>query len=124
MSRSSQPLALLLEDEMPIAIDVAMALGKGGFRVITCGRCAEAERWLEASWPDVAVIDVALPDGSSANVASTLIKREIPFLIHAGCHQQTGHLDSVFQAGTWIRRPAEPLDLAALARNLVGLDTI
>jgi hypothetical protein len=44
--------------------------------------CESAEEWLNLHSPDVAIIDVRLQDGSSAQLAKKLCGREIPFVVY------------------------------------------
>lgn len=59
-------VALVLEDEALIAMDVGEALAEKGFFVATAISNEAARRWLaDNPPPDVAIIDVGLTDGPS-----------------------------------------------------------
>jgi DNA-binding response OmpR family regulator len=120
---SSKPFALLLEDELLIAVDVEMALNQAGFSVVTFSKCSGAEKWLRRHSPRVAVIDVSLLDGSCETAASTLLERNIPVLVHTARRQQAGDVAPVFSAGMWLEKPADVEQIAALATKLSGLVT-
>lgn len=116
-----RPVALLLEDELLIAMDVEMALGQAGFSAVTFSKCSGAEEWLKRHSPRLAVIDISLLDGSCTGVATTLTKREIPFLVHTDRHQDAGDVDPVFDSGKWLGKPATLEDIASAATKLSGL---
>ena len=116
-----RPVALLLEDELLIAVDVDVALSQAGFSVITFSKCLGAEEWLHRHSPRIAVIDVSLLDGSCRTVASTLIERSIPFLVHTVRRQHADDIDPVFNAGMWFGKPAELENIATAARKLSGI---
>ena len=115
-----KPVALLLEDELLIAMDVEMALSQAGFSVVTFSKCLGAEEWLLRHSPRIAVVDVSLLDGSCKTVASTLIERKIPFLVHTVRRRHADDIDPVFNAGMWFGKPAELENLATAARKLSG----
>ena len=116
-----KPVALLLEDELLIAVDVEMALNQAGFSVVTFSKCLGAEEWLLRHSPRIAVIDVSVLDGSCKTAASTLIERNIPFLVHTVRPQHAHDVDPIFNAGMWFGKPAELENIATAARKLSGI---
>ena len=116
-----KPVALLLEDELLIAVDVEMVLSQAGFSVVTFSKCLGAKEWLQRHSPRIAVIDVSLLDGSCRTVASTLIERSIPFLVHSVRRQHADDIDPVFNDGMWFGKPAVLENIATAARRLSGI---
>jgi DNA-binding NtrC family response regulator len=94
-------VALLLEDEALIAMDVEQALESAGFSVTTALTCSAAEEWLRTTRPDVAVVDIRLMDGSSEG---------IPFVIHSG-GSPAHYAETPFASGAWIGKPASRQEL-------------
>ena len=92
-------LALVLEDEPLIAMDLEATLENAGFTVVTQMTCAEAQAWLAAHRPVVAVVDVQLRDGSSIDIAGKLDKIGVPFIVHSGEHPS--QLEPPFDRGVW-----------------------
>lgn len=76
---------LVVEDEVLIAMEVGELLSDRGATVL--GPASSAWRALaliRECLPDVAVLDVELPDGTAAPVAEMLRTRGIPFVVVTG----------------------------------------
>jgi DNA-binding response OmpR family regulator len=121
LEKLTSPIALQLEDEALIALDVEMTLTREGFSVVTFSRCEDAEQWLETNTPHVAIIDVELSDGPSIAAVAILIERNTPFIVHSGDTETSPYRDTVFEAGVWIGKPAPTENIVATARKMVGL---
>ncbi|MEO6014238.1 MAG: response regulator [Devosia sp.] len=121
MNRSQPPVALLLEDEPLIAMDVESTLQDGGFDVVTFATCSEAEAWLEHNHPAIAVVDITLRDGPCTEAVQELVRRNIPFIVHSGDMDRSALPDLAFDAGTWMSKPSSSDALMTTARNLAGL---
>lgn len=120
---TNKPLALLLEDELLIAVDVEMAFSQAGFSVVIFSRCTGAEEWLQRNTPRVAVIDVSLIDGPCTKAATLLVERNVPFLVHTARRRPADDVAPVFNAGTWLEKPADVEQIAAVVTKLSGLVT-
>jgi ActR/RegA family two-component response regulator len=118
MTRSTSPLALLLEDEGLIALDVEYSLEIAGFRVTTLRSRQAAEDWLSQNEPRLAVIDILLQDGPSHRVAEMLVDKRIPFLVHSGDLAQI-HEGTPLAQGEWISKPAKSDDIADWAMRII-----
>ena len=70
---------LIVDSYEDVVTDAGLSVG-GSF-----ASCKSAEEWLSVHNPDVAILDVTLQDGSSAQLAKMLCGREIPFLVVSGC---------------------------------------
>jgi CheY-like chemotaxis protein len=82
--------ALLVEDQLVIALDAEALLAECGFAgVDTAATSAEALRTLAATNPDIAVLDINLGSGTSFAVAEELERRRIPFVFATGYGDQT-----------------------------------
>lgn len=111
-------VALLLKDELLIAMDVEMSLEAAGFDVTTVVSCTEALEWLAVCRPHVVIVDIILRDGPCHAVVEQLVA---PFLVHSGDHPKM-HADTVLSKGVWIGKPSEGADLVAAARDLVAAE--
>ena len=111
-------IALLLEDEPLIAMDLEMTLAAAGFEVSTVMSCAEANSWLEQRTPDVVVVDIELRDGSCTDVVARLVEANIPFVVHTGEHPAL-HAGTPFSRGAWVGKPAAPEALVQAVRDVV-----
>ncbi|MDT8341865.1 MAG: sigma-54 dependent transcriptional regulator [Longimicrobiales bacterium] len=63
---------LVVDDDRLIREILAERLERKGYRVIRAGDLAEARRAVEKSTPDVAILDVKLPDGEGTELLPTL----------------------------------------------------
>jgi DNA-binding response OmpR family regulator len=102
---NGRPLVLVLEDEALIALNLQDDLQDVGYDVAgpftTCGA---AQEWLQTETPDTAILDAALKDGPCREVALELSRREVPFLIYSG-HHEDRQLLSDFHPVAWIEKP-------------------
>ena len=100
-------VALVLEDEALIALDVGDALAAKGFFVATASSLAAASRWLaDNPLPDVAVIDVNLSDGPSHVIAFSLVSKGVPLVVHSGRPGPRLPEDEAFAKAVWINKPS------------------
>ena len=84
--------------------------------------CAAALEWLQTATPDMAILDAALKDGPCREIALELTRREVPFLIYSGYHEDR-QLLAEFPHVTWIEKPAPSSVLVeACQQLLVGCD--
>jgi DNA-binding response OmpR family regulator len=118
-----KPLALVLEDEALIALDLQDELQDAGYEVAgPFTTCAAALEWLRTQTPDIAILDAALKDGPCREIALELSRREVPFLIYSG-HHEDRQLLAEFDHVTWIEKPVPPSVLVqACQQLLVGCD--
>jgi two-component SAPR family response regulator len=75
--------------------------------------------WLSIYSPDVAIIDIKLQDGSSAELAKKLCDRKIPFLAVSGYPADDGS-DEVFQSAPWVAKPVTPDSLQLALRSILA----
>ena len=118
MARNAS-VALLLEDEPLISIDVEDTLEEAGFAVTTVMSCRDAGDWLNTCRPDVAIVDIELKDGPCHSIVERLIEADVPFIVHSGEHVST-YVGTPFAHGLWLSKPADPGALADAARALIA----
>lgn len=112
-------LALVLEDEPLIAIDIEQLLDAAGFEVTSIATCAQANTWLQTHRPDVAIVDIELKDGSCHQVVAGLNQQHVPFVVHSG-DVPALHRDTPFARGAWVTKPTGPEDLIAAIHEAMG----
>ena len=108
-------VALLLEDEPLISMDLEQTLQGAGFDVTTVISCAEAEECLAAHQPDIVIVEIRLRD----RVVQRLIEAHIPFVVHSGDHPSE-HSGTPFEHGAWVAKPAAPDDLIGATKALLA----
>jgi DNA-binding response OmpR family regulator len=116
---SNASVALLLEDEPLIALDLEQMLEGAGFDVATVMSCKDADDWLSLCRPDIVIVDIVLRDGRSDQVVERLIEDGIPFIVHSGDHPGM-HVGTAFANGRWVNKPAAPDELVNAARELIN----
>ena len=117
--RTNAAVALLLEDEPLISMDLEQTLGSAGFDVTTVMSCEEAKEWLEICRPDIVIVDIMLRDGPSDEVVECLVEDEIPFIVHSGDHPNQ-HVGTPFAHGRWVSKHADTDELIDAALMLLA----
>ncbi|MFY8196470.1 response regulator [Novosphingobium sp. B1] len=69
---SDAPLVLVVEDGLLVAMAIEDALAERGLQVVVASTLEAADRVLTQRMPDVALLDLQLPDGLTLNLASVL----------------------------------------------------
>ncbi len=115
----SRPLVLILEDEALIGLNLQDELQDEGYKVAgPFATCAAALSWLQTATPATAILDAALKDGSCREIALELTRREVPFLIYSGYHEDS-QLLAEFQHATWIEKPVPSSVLVEACQQLL-----
>jgi DNA-binding response OmpR family regulator len=115
---NGRPVALVLEDEALIALDLQDELQDAGYEVAgPFTTCAAALEWLRTQTPDTAILDAALKDGPCREIALELARREVPFLIYSGLSEDC-QLLADFHHVPWIEKPAPPAVLVHACQQL------
>jgi DNA-binding response OmpR family regulator len=114
-------LVLLIEDDADYAGIIAETARFDGHHVVVVGTLEGARRFLGRETPDLAILDVMLPDGSGLTLASE-IRRDFPrlpiLMLSAldGLTDVTGGLDA--GADDYVAKPFHPSELRARIRAL------
>ena len=113
--------ALLVEDEVLVAMIAEEALSALGFRSRSVATAADALRAFADHAPQLAVIDVGLPDARGDELARRLrvLSPELPIVMASGYDAEELRAD--FVDDPWVRVVAKPYtesDLADATRAL------
>ncbi|KNY19640.1 helix-turn-helix domain-containing protein [Methylobacterium sp. ARG-1] len=124
MSRMGRkPVVLLAESDAVIGMDLSDALDRAGYCVLgPADTAAEALRLLGQEKPTLAVIDSVLKDGRCTELAHTLHRLNVPFLVHSDRWQEQRLADD-FHGASWLSKPALSADVVISLNDLAGLAT-
>lgn len=112
-----KPRCLIVEDQALIGMSLEAFLEDQGYDVVgPFLRKGPALDWLKSDTPELALLDVMLPDGSSVELAAALKDRGVPFAIYSGLKPDR-HAPE-FSDAPWIEKP---MSRQALARVLAQL---
>jgi two-component SAPR family response regulator len=79
----AQPRVIVLQTELLPNLPLVASIARAGFEVVgPFNRISQALKCLEGDPPDAAILDIALRDGVSFNLARELLRRKIPFLFY------------------------------------------
>lgn len=114
-------VALIVEDQLLIAMDLETILQDAGIVVMGVARSTtEALRMLETRMPDVAVLDVNLGGENSLPVAEALRARGVPYVFATGYNDLTT-LPGDDREGALVRKPYDATEIVeVLSRILAG----
>jgi DNA-binding response OmpR family regulator len=113
-----RPRCLIVEDQALIGMSLEAYLEDAGYDVVgPFMRRAQALAWLETDTPELAVLDVMLPDGSSVDLARELRKRGVPFAIYSGLKPATDTPE--FQGVPWLEKPMSRVALKEVLARLL-----
>ena len=113
------PLVLLVEDEALIALAVSDDLESAGYAVAgPFHRSSDTLDWLDRQTPDVAILDIHLRDGSSAELARMLRNRQVPFIVFSG-DKRDGHGADAFDGARWLSKPVGARQLLETVAELL-----
>jgi DNA-binding response OmpR family regulator len=113
------PRVLLVEDEALIALALADDLEGAGYEVAgPFHRCSDSLDWLGRDTPDIAIIDIHLRDGSSAELARVLRERDVPFLVFSG-ERRDGQVADAFTGARWLSKPVGTRELLETVGSIV-----
>lgn len=112
---------LLLEDEQAIADTLIYALQSEGFEVRHVRLASDALQAFEAGPPDLAVLDVGVPDGSGFDVCRAMRKTsELPIVFLSARHEEIDRvLGLELGADDYVVKPFSPREVVARVRAIL-----
>jgi DNA-binding response OmpR family regulator len=115
-------LILVVEDDPDYADVIAHTLSRDGHEVVTVDQVRRANRFAEQKPPDLAVLDVMLPDGSGLDLCASLRQMDpsLPVLFLSSL-DRTGDVIAGLNAGgdDYLIKPFAPSELLARVRALI-----
>jgi DNA-binding NarL/FixJ family response regulator len=117
----TRPIVLIAEDEANVAMPCAdVVIDTGASVAGPFSSCEAAVEWLSINSPDVAIIDVTLQDGNSAQLAKKLCGREIPFVVVSGSSADSVGIDEIFKSGPRLEKPLASEVLESALRTMLA----
>jgi two-component system, OmpR family, catabolic regulation response regulator CreB len=112
---------LLLEDEQAIADTLLYALQSEGFEVRHVGLVREALSAFELAPPDLAILDVGVPDGNGFDVCRAIRKSsELPIVFLTARHEEIDRvLGLELGADDYVVKPFSPREVCARVRAIL-----
>lgn len=111
-------LALVVEDDHAMQCVLRMILEANGFRVVTAGNCARGERAARSQVPDIAIVDLGLPDQDGVElIKSVRTWSPMPIIVLSARTAEAQRL-AAFEAGAddYVLKPFSSPELIARVR--------
>lgn len=89
----NKKLILVADDDMDYLIQMRMHIESFGFEVITAGSQREAEKIIENTKPDLAILDLMMESDDSGFILSYKMKRkypDVPIILATAVASETG----------------------------------
>lgn len=112
---------LLIEDDKPIAENVALALAREGMSCRHTLLAAEGLELLRAGGYDLAILDVGLPDGNGFDVCRSLrVFSDIPVIFLTARSDEIDRVVGLeIGADDYVLKPFSPRELAARVKTIL-----
>lgn len=116
---------LVVDDEADIAALVEVYLTNEGFRVRKCGTVGEALECVRQTPPDLAVLDVMLPDGDGFTLCQEIRKEHLfpIIMLTAKVEDMDKIMGLTLGADDYITKPFNPLELVARVKTQLRRST-
>ncbi len=126
---SAAATLLLIEDHLPTRAFLADNLSADGFEVLEADCVAEAQRFMKTSFPDLAIVDLGLPDGDGlellrhvreADRVAGCLDPDLPLLVLSGRSTDIDRLRGFDRgADDYVVKPFSYQELRARIRALL-----
>jgi two-component system catabolic regulation response regulator CreB len=112
---------LLMEDEQAIADTLLYALRTEGYEVQHARLVREALDMFQFSPPDLAILDVGVPDGNGFDVCRAIRKRsELPIVFLTARHEEIDRIVGLeLGADDYVAKPFSPREVCARVRAIL-----
>lgn len=113
--------ALIVEDDRHFALALSELIQQEGYRVSACGTMEEARAQIKLAVPDIALVDLILPDGNGLDLIREIEALALPtrVLIITGCRDVDFAIDAL-RAGV-ADFLMKPLDIGQLRGHLESI---
>ena len=118
---NAKRLVLVADDDPDIRQLVRLRLERSGYAVVSAGDGAEALELLAGCAPDIAILDVAMPNFSGLEVTRALRERYATMpviLLTARARESDVREGALAGADAYITKPFSPQELESCVREL------
>ena len=113
---------LVVEDEAVVAFDLEYTLGDYGCAVLgPVASAADALAALRGERPDVVLLDVSLLDGTSTEVARTLVGMGVPYVVASGYDNHQLEV-ALLRDAPQLAKPYQAEALCVALKRVLGRD--
>ncbi len=118
---STEPLVLAVDDEAGILRLIKLELSTQGFRVVTAASGDEALRTAEEQRPDIALLDIVMPEMTGLEVMRRLRERSsIPVILLTAKGSESDKVRGLeLGADDYLSKPFSPDELSARVRAVL-----
>jgi two-component system, OmpR family, KDP operon response regulator KdpE len=118
---STEPLVLAVDDEAGVLRLIKLELTTQGFRVVAAGSGEEALRMAEEQRPDIALLDIVMPDMTGLEVMRKLRERtSIPIILLTAKGSDADKVRGLeLGADDYLAKPFSPEELSARVRAVL-----
>jgi two-component system KDP operon response regulator KdpE len=118
---STEPLVLAVDDEAGILRLIKLELTTQGFRVVTASSGEEALRMAEEQRPDIALLDIVMPEMTGLEVMRRLRERSsIPVILLTAKGSESDKVRGLeLGADDYLAKPFSPDELSARVRAVL-----
>ncbi len=114
----SKANVLVVDDQDSIRHFVSQALEDDGFTVVTAGSVREAREAIERDMPDLAILDLKLPDGTGLELLREIkrVQIEVPVVLMTAFGELETAVEAMSAGAFWfVKKPFQNEELLALA---------
>lgn len=113
---------LLIDDDVQLLLSLGDRLRRDGYEVATAKSGAEALEALDASWPDLVILDLAMPRMSGEDVAARIKKRaDIPIIVLSVIDSMDVKVEMISRfAEDYLTKPFHHEELVARIQRVLG----
>ncbi len=111
---------LIVEDEQPIAELIALTLGTVGYQTVSLSDGLAARAWLQENKPDLALLDLMLPQVDGFELLPELVRRGVPVIVLTARDSLTDKVKGLnLGADDYMTKPFAGVELVARVRSVL-----
>ena len=118
MSNKSRGMALIVDDEALLCLDLASVVEGCGLDTFEACDAASAMRWLEGNIPELAILDYKLHNGGILALSKMLARSDVPIIVCSG-YPKPHDLHETLVSSPWIVKPVIDAELKVHVTTLM-----